>query len=148
MQVGSSCGLIFQHLARFRQHQDNITNLMPLTTNQCLWRVPSESAGMSRGHACCHWKAHEIGTEKFSRILSAWESLPIDNFPIQGSKTGSADPRSTLSDAFLATMVALNGIPADESYSADTSIGGIIILVQTTWYRCANGERSSVLRGC
>lgn len=89
----------------------------------------SRHEGSSSCSRDAHSKEYAIGTEKFSRVLLAWENLPIDNFQIQGSNTGSADRRGALPDAFLAIMVALNGIPAGESYGSDTSIGGIF------WYK-------------
>lgn len=74
-------------------------------------------------------KEYAIGTVNFSRILSAWESLAVNNSPTQGSDPGSADPQNMLSDAFLATMVALRNTLTGESSRAGTSIGGLL------WYR-------------
>lgn len=55
-------------------------------------------------------KEYAVGTEKFSQTLAGWENLAIDSLLAKGPNTKwtSADPRSTVSDAFLATLVALN----------------------------------------
>lgn len=72
-------------------------------------------------------KEYAPGTEKFSRILSGWERLAIENVSPQASGTcwASDDPRSTVSNAFLATMIATNGVFSNDS----CSIGGVL------WYK-------------
>ncbi|KAL1866693.1 hypothetical protein Daus18300_006637 [Diaporthe australafricana] len=76
-------------------------------------------------------KEYARGTEGFSRILSGWENLAVDNLPTQSSSTGStsADPRVTISHAFLATLVALNTYCGDENSNPYMPFGGVL------WYK-------------
>lgn len=76
-------------------------------------------------------KEYAPGSEKFSSILSKWESLAIENMSTEASDTGwaTADLLRKVSHAFLATLIAPNGISDGAFCFENTMIGGVL------WYK-------------
>lgn len=76
-------------------------------------------------------KEYAVGTEKFARILSEWETLATENASNKGSNTcwNSADSQSSVTSAFLTTLVALNTVFSNEHLRAEMPLGGVL------WYK-------------
>lgn len=73
---------------------------------------------------------YAIGTEKFCKIISEWESLAAQNVLSQDLNTywTSDDPQGSVSNAVLETLIALNAVVSDDYNLPEMPIGGVL------WY--------------
>lgn len=80
------------------------------------------------GDEMCASKEYALGTEAYSRTLSGWESLAASIGSMKNSEMDwtSGDSLNTVSEAFLATLVAFDTVLDRNSWSR---IGGIV------WYK-------------